>query len=88
MEVILTKDAEDSLKQYFYDLAVEQFSKAKNEFGVDRPLNQSEIAEYFNVSSTTIRSWEKQGMPFSSMGQQTKFYDRLICKAWVMKQKR
>lgn len=83
MEVILTKEAEESLKQYFYDLAVEQFSKAKNDLGIDRPLNQSEIAEYLGVSTTTIRKWEQEGMPHGSMGDRSKYYDKIVCKKCV-----
>lgn len=88
MEVILTKEAESSLKEYFYDLAVEQFSRAMNDLGIDRPLNQTEIAKYLRVSPTTIREWEKEGMPHGSMGTQTKYYDKNECKKWVLKQKR
>lgn len=88
MEVILTKEAEASLKEYFYNLAVEQFSKAKNDLGIDRPLNQSEIAEYLGVSTTTIRKWEQEGMPHGSMGDRSKYYDKLVCKKWVLNQKR
>ncbi|MGX4686335.1 MerR family transcriptional regulator [Vagococcus sp. JNUCC 83] len=88
MEVILTKEAEDSLRKFIFDIAYQEFERAKSEVGIDRPLNQTEIAEYFDVSTTTIRVWENDGMPYATMGPQTKFYDRLICKDWVMNQKR
>lgn len=88
MEVILGKEAEDSLKEYFYNIAVQQFSRAMNDLEIDRPLNQIEIADYLNVSPTTIRKWETEGMPHGSMGVQTKFYDKAECKKWVLNQKR
>lgn len=88
MEVILTKEAENSFKQYLYDLAVEQFSAAKSDLGIDRPLNQLEIAEYLNVSPGTIRKWEQEGMPHGSMGERSKYYDKAECKKWVLNQKR
>ncbi|MBE9390038.1 MerR family transcriptional regulator [Vagococcus salmoninarum] len=88
MEVILTKEAENSLKSYFYELAADEFSKAKNDLAIGRPLNQKEIAEFLQVSTTTIRLWESQGMPYGSMGAKSKYYDKLECKRWVLNQKR
>lgn len=88
MEVILTKEGEQSLRQYFYEIAVDEFSKAKHDLGIGRPLNQKEIAEFLNVSTTTIRAWETEGMPHGSMGPQSKFYDKIACKNWVLSQKR
>lgn len=88
MEVILTKEAEASLKEYFYNLATEEFSRAKNDLAIGRPLNQTEIAEFLTVSTTTIREWEKEGMPHGSMGAKSKFYDAQECKKWVLSQKR
>lgn len=88
MEVILTQEAEASLKEYFYNLAMEQFSRAMNDLGIDRPLNQTEIAEYLDVSTTTIRKWEQEGMSHGSMGDRSKYYDKSECKKWVLSQKR
>ncbi|MGF2144409.1 helix-turn-helix domain-containing protein [Vagococcus fluvialis] len=88
MEVILTEEGEAYLRNFIYNLAVEEFSKAKNDLGIDRPLNQSEIAEYLGVSTTTIRKWEQEGMPHGSMGDRSKYYDKFVCKKWVLNQKR
>lgn len=88
MEVILTREAEQSLRSYFYDIATDEFSKAKNDLSIGRPLNQKEIADFLKVSTTTIRQWETQGMPHGSMGAQSKYYDKLECKRWVLNQKR
>ena len=88
MEVILTEEAEKSLRSFIYEVAVEEFSRAKTDLGIGRPLNQKEIAEYLDVSTTTVRQWEKEGLPFGSLGSQTKFYDREACKNWVLNQHR
>lgn len=88
MEVILTKEGEESLRNFIYNLAIEEFSKAKDDLGIDRPLNQLEIAKYLDVSTSTIRKWEKEGLPHGSLGVQTKYYDKLECKKWVLNQKR
>lgn len=88
MEVILTEAGEASLRDFIYNLAVEEFSKARNDLGIDRPLNQSEIAEYLGVSTTTIRKWEQEGLPHGSMGERSKYYDKDECKKWVLNQKR
>lgn len=89
MNVMLTEEDSQTLRKFVYELVTEEVQKAKRDAGVDkRILNQQQIAEYFEVSATTIRQWEKLGMPYGSMGPQTKFYDKEECRIWVLGQKR
>lgn len=88
MEVILTPDYEKSLRKTIYEIALQEFQNARNDVGIGRPLNQVEIAEFLQVSTTTIREWENLGMPHGSMGTRTKYYDASTCKKWVLSQQR
>ncbi|MGX6962460.1 hypothetical protein [Vagococcus xieshaowenii] len=87
MQVILTPEDDKSLRQFIRELITSELQEARLDVGMDRPLNQKEIAEYLGVSTTTIREWEGMGMPFGSLGERTKYYDRNACKKWVLEQK-
>ena len=59
MEVILTPENEASLRDFVHGIIVDEIEKVRRDTAVDkRVLNQTEIAKYFNVSTTTIREWE------------------------------
>ena len=74
MEVILTPENEASLRDFVHGIIVDEIEKARRDTAVDkRVLNQTEIAKYFNVSTTTIREWEKLGLPHGSVSKQGKF---------------
>ena len=47
-------------------------------------LNRSKIAEFFNVSLTTIDGWTRRGAPFSKKGQQLRF-DPAEVSRWLAK---
>lgn len=89
MEVMLTETDSNSLKKFVYELITDEIEKAKQDTAINRRvLNQTEIADYFGVSTTTIREWESFGMPYSSMGRKSKFYDKEECRIWLLQQKR
>ncbi|HAP4913471.1 TPA: hypothetical protein IUX93_001336 [Enterococcus faecalis] len=89
MEVILTSENEAALRNFIYEIIVDEIEKARRDTAVDkRVLNQTEIAKYFNVSTTTIREWEKLGLPHGSVSKQGKFYDKDECRRWLLSQKR
>lgn len=85
MQVMLTENDSNELRSFIYQLVTEEIQKARKDVGVEkRILKQTEIAKYFGVSTTTIREWEMQGMPFSMMGERMKFYDKEACRVWLM----
>lgn len=89
MQVMLTEEDAKSLQKFIYELVTTEVEKAKSDASVNkRILNQTQIAEYFEVSASTIRQWETLGMPYGSMGSKTKFYDKEECRKWVLSQKR
>lgn len=89
MEVILTPENEASLRDFVHGIIVDEIEKARRDTAVDkRVLNQTEIAKYFNVSTTTIREWEKLGLPHGSVSKQGKLYDKEGCRRWLLSQKR
>ncbi|MDU3876555.1 MAG: hypothetical protein E7G83_20790 [Klebsiella aerogenes] len=85
----LTPENEASLRDFVHGIIVDEIEKARRDTAVDkRVLNQTEIAKYFNVSTTTIREWEKLGLPHGSVSKQGKFYDKEECRRWLLSQKR
>ncbi|MGX7195478.1 MerR family transcriptional regulator [Enterococcus olivae] len=85
MQVMLTEENSNELRSFIYQIITEEVQRARTDAGVERRvLNQTEIAQYFGVSTTTIREWETQGMPFSMMGERLKFYDKEECRVWLM----
>lgn len=89
MKVILTEEDSKELRKYIYQITIEEIQRAKEDAILSkRMLNQTEIAEYFGVSSSTIREWEGLGLPHGSMGPKSKFYDKEECRLWVLSQKR
>ncbi|WP_195515517.1 MerR family transcriptional regulator [Enterococcus dispar] len=89
MQVMLTEEDAKSLQKFIYELVTTEVEKAKRDASVNkRILNQTQIADYFEVSTTTIRQWETLGMPYGSMGSKSKFYDKEECRKWVLSQKR
>ncbi|MCV2499505.1 MerR family transcriptional regulator [Melissococcus plutonius] len=86
MEVILTSEYEKSLREFIYNIVQEEFQQARNDIYVsDKLYNQSEIAKLFNTSTTTVRQWEKEGMPCGKRGM-NRYYDYITCKQWILSQ--
>ena len=86
MEVILTPENEMSLRSYIHEIITDEIAKVRKDASMDkRVLKQIEIAKYFGVSTSTIRKWESQGLPFGQIGEQ-KFYDKEQCRVWVLEQ--
>lgn len=89
MNVLLTDEATHALREFVFGVVMEEVAHAVGELGLAIGIkNQKEIADYFQVSTTTIREWEKKGMPFGSMGAKSKFYDVVECRRWVLSQRR
>lgn len=89
MEVMLTEENSNELRAYVYQIVIEEIKRAREDAGIEkRILNQTEIAKYFGVSTTTIREWETLGMPYVMMGERLKFYDKEECRVWLMSEHR
>lgn len=89
MQVMLTEENSNELRSFIYQLVTEEIQRAREDAGVEkRIINQTEIANYFGVSTTTIREWETKGMPFVLMGERMKFYDKEECRIWLMSEHR
>ncbi|HGF8354852.1 TPA: hypothetical protein QFG09_000733 [Enterococcus faecium] len=56
MEVILTPENETALRNYIYEILMDEVVKIRKDAAVDKPvLKQTGIAKYFGVSTSTIR---------------------------------
>ena len=46
-------------------------------------LNRQQLCAALNVSESTIRRLEADGLPFTPVGVRSKRYDLAECKAWL-----
>ncbi len=77
---------EEQFRSYLYSIFIEELEKAKEDVGANRKiLNQMEISEHLGVSPTSIREYEKIGLPFAQISKR-KFYDITECENWIKKQ--
>ena len=77
---------EESFRSYLYSIFIDELQKAKEDVGVNKKiLNQMEISEHLGVSPTSIREYEKLGLPFSQISKR-KFYDITECEKWIKQQ--
>ncbi|WP_251854335.1 terminase small subunit [Enterococcus italicus] len=89
MEVVLTEKDANALRNFIYELIKEEVENVREDAGLDKQiLKQGELADYFGVASSTIRTWETHGMPFVSFGSKLKFYDKVECRKWLMEKSR
>ena len=81
LQVTLTN--EESFRSYLYSIFIDELQKAKDDVGANKKiLNQMEISEHLGVSPTSIREYEKLGLPFSQIGKR-KFYDVDKIRQWL-----
>lgn len=86
---IFKEDFTERMQAEVQTIVEKGIQKARKDAELDkRVLDQQGIAKYFSVSPSTIRQWEKLGLPFGSMGAQSKFYDKEECRIWVLSQNR
>lgn len=82
----ITLANEDSFRSYLYSIFIDELQKAKEDVGVNKKImNQMEMSEYLGISPTSIREYEKLGLPFSQISKR-KFYDVDECRKWIKQQ--
>ncbi|MFW3653484.1 MerR family transcriptional regulator [Vagococcus fluvialis] len=72
---------EDEIIERLYKKLEEHIDKIVVSNHIEAPLNQTQIAKFLTVSTDTILSYEKLGMPYGHIGKR-KFYDRKMCMDW------
>lgn len=86
ISVFLSDEDASSLKSHVYSIITEEVKKARQDAALDKPLlTQIEIAKYLGVSPTTVREFERIGLPYGSIGKR-KFYDKNECRKWLLQQ--
>lgn len=81
LQVVLAN--EESFRSYLYSIFISELQKAKEDVGANKKiLNQMEISKHLGVSPTSIREYEKLGLPFSQIGKR-KFYDVDKIRNWL-----
>ncbi len=85
IRLMLTKDQEDSLKKYFYEIATETLQEAKRDLAIDRDLlNKKQIAEWLDTSVETINDYMKRGLPHSILGERTYYFSKAEVRKWIL----
>ncbi|MBP1047101.1 MerR family transcriptional regulator [Enterococcus sp. BWM-S5] len=86
IKVLLEDNQAEEFKSMIYSLITEEVEKARFDSSIGRQVvNQVEIADYLRISPTTVREYEKLGMPFGCIGKR-KFYNKNKCADWVTEQ--
>lgn len=77
---------EESFRSYLYSIFIDELQKAKEDACTTKKvMNTTEMSSYLGISPTTLRQYEKLGLPFSSIGKR-KFYDVDECRKWITQQ--
>lgn len=72
---------EDEIVLKLYEKLTEHLESIVKDSAIEGPLSQLQIAKFLTVSTDTIGSYEKLGMPYGHLGKR-KFYDRKKCLEW------
>lgn len=84
LQVVLAN--EDSLRNYLSSVFTEELDKAIELAGMNsKVLNTTQISKALGISPTTLRQYEKMGLPFGNI-KKRKFYDLKECKKWITTQ--
>lgn len=84
LQVTLTN--EESLRNFLSSLFIEELDKAIELAGINsKVLNTTQISDALGISPTTLRQYEKMGLPFGNI-KKRKFYDLKECKKWITTQ--
>lgn len=83
INVTLGPSESDELRKFIYGITIDEIKAAREDAGLDRMLNQSEIAEFMGCSPTTVREYERLGMPFGQIGSR-KYYDKSAVRKWLL----
>ncbi len=64
LQVFLSKEQSESLKQYVFEIAKESIAEAKKVAGLDKPfLKQNEMAKYLGISVNSLKKLQTYGLP-------------------------
>lgn len=83
ISVMLGPTESDQLRKFIYEMTIDEIKSAREDAGLDRMLNQSEIADFMGCSPTTVREYERLGMPFGQIGSR-KYYDKSAVRKWLL----
>lgn len=83
INVVLGSSESDRLRKFIYGITVDEIKAAREDAGLDRMLNQTEIAEFIGCSPTTVREYERLGLPFGQIGSR-KYYDKTAVRKWLL----
>ncbi|WP_051353000.1 helix-turn-helix domain-containing protein [Vagococcus lutrae] len=84
MEVSLSREQVNELKNYIYMITKESIAAAKEDAQLDRPfLKQRYMAEYLGISVNTLKKLECDGLPSIKLDG-LKLYSKEDVKKWIL----
>lgn len=85
LQVFLAPEQENSLRNFIYQIAREEFERAKKDSGVTNKdmVNQSELRKIKGWSYETVISYEKSGMPCHRKSERKVYYFLSEVDAWI-----
>lgn len=83
ISVVLGEVESQQLRKFIYQTTIDEIKAARSDAGLDRMLNQTEVAKFIGCSPTTVREYEGLGMPFGQIGAR-KYYDKSAVRKWIL----
>ncbi|MDR2977400.1 MAG: helix-turn-helix domain-containing protein [Streptococcaceae bacterium] len=83
-DITLTAEQTKSLQKYIFDVTSEAVQRAVTVAGTDKDfLNQGDMAEWLGVSTSTLISYVRDGLPCSGHNGR-KFYSKKEVTKWLL----
>lgn len=84
MQVYLSEEQVNELKNYIYMITKESIKVAKEDAQLDQPfLKQRYMAEYLGISVNTLKKLERDGLPSITLDG-LKLYSKEDVKKWIL----
>lgn len=84
MQVYLSREQSNELREYIYMLIKEEIELARKDAKIEQPfLKQRYMAEYLGISVNTLKKLERDGLPSITLDG-LKLYSKEEVKKWVL----
>lgn len=85
LQVVLAPEQESSLRSFIYQIAREEFERAKKDSGVINKdmVNQRELRKIKGWSYQTVIAYEKAGMPCHRKSERKVYYFLSEVDSWI-----
>ena len=88
-QVMLSENQTKELQKYIFELTNEAVRKAVHDVGADKDfLNQKEMSEWIGVSTNTLKSYVRGGLPIIIIGGRNFYSKKEVSKFMLQRQQK